>query len=150
MKYYVLLVAAAVAMAGCKTSESNYRTAYELAVKDRQPVPALDEEPVDDELTEQWAEYVSFTENSGDLANYHTYHVVVAQFKQVFNARSMRGRIAESGYPDAIVINSGVPIYYVVAVSTDTFEQAKQALEKIKNDNGISVRAPYPRILLGR
>ena len=64
MKQYTILILLAVLfLPACKTSEENYRAAYELATKNKtQDVPdeaALEEENV------QWTEYVTFEEKCG-------------------------------------------------------------------------------------
>jgi cell division septation protein DedD len=74
------------------------------------------------------------------------YNVVVAQFKQIFNAKAMMGRLKNQGY-DAIVLQNPDPLYYVVAGSVDSKNEAVELLKKLTNDKSIVLREPYPCIL---
>ncbi|MDE6612608.1 MAG: SPOR domain-containing protein, partial [Muribaculaceae bacterium] len=73
--------------------------------------------------------------------------VVVAQFKQRFNAFSMRERLADGAYSTAFVVETSEPYYYVVAASYADVTEADRALSEIKQAGDIVLRQPCPFIL---
>ena len=75
------------------------------------------------------------------------YNIVVGQFKQVFNARQMRERLMAGGYPDAFIIHTREPLYYVVTQTVATPEEALAAYERVKADRNIVLRDPLPFVL---
>lgn len=151
----------AVSLGACKTSEANYRAAYEKAVGNS------DDEPLDGtvygEMRSQWSattvntasgplqvrtQLVRVADKGGGIPeNLHRYNVVAAQFKQLFNAVSFRGRLADAGYPGSFVVETAEPYYYVVALSTDSPDEALAALEKIEKQPPLSMKAPCPFVL---
>lgn len=154
MKKILLLamtVSSLLTFYSCKTTEANYKAAYDLATKNKQVNDFIDDTIADEAIPEQWAEYVAFTaECGGYKSDLKQYNVVVAQFRQIFNAKSMRGRLADMGYKSALVVQNGKQEYYVIAQSFNTKEDAVAAVKKIKNDKNLTIRTPYPRILLKR
>lgn len=148
---YLLMAAMLLSLFGCKTTEANYRSAYELAVKNKAPKDTVNDGIDSDAIPEQWAEYVAFTQDAGgDKSNMKTYCVVVAQFKQIFNAKAMRNRLESMGYSKAFIVQNAKPDYYVVAQSFETVSEAETALKAISKDKNLIIRTPYPRILIAR
>lgn len=164
MKQLLYAIAATCALTatlcGCKTSEDNYRAAYELARQnDRSgidsttyarirneaiPVSAV----VDGDTLRMKAEYVRLTEGeSADGARLMPRNIVVAQFKQIFNARSLRRRLLELGYTDALILETREPLYYVVAATASDNAAALQLRQQIAADSRIPMRAPFPWVL---
>ena len=86
-------------------------------------------------------------EGGSSRENVKRYNVVVGQFRQLFNAKEMRKRLLSEGYEGAMVIHDRQPMYYVVAATTDSPEEAQAALEKVRTDSRISLKAPLPWIL---
>ena len=91
------LAAAILALPGCRTSEANYRSAYERAIGHRDSVAALDSTiyganrramdqrsvTVDGRTYSVRTQLVSFTEGAGGNAEaLRRYNVVVGRFKQ--------------------------------------------------------------------
>ena len=74
------------------------------------------------------------------------YAIVVNQFKQVFNAKSLMNRLRDNGN-NAIVVETAEPLYYVIAGSYETAEEAAAAYHKIKSDKNIVLKEPFPWIL---
>lgn len=149
-------------MGGCKTSEANYRAAYEKAIAGRDSADAventiygakrrdIDSRKIiaDGDTVEARVQRVVITPKGGGISEYlHTYSVVVGQFKQEFNAISMRNRLADSGYPRAFVVQNSEPYYYIVLSSHDTQAEAVQALRAIPEDFPVAMKAPLPYIL---
>lgn len=151
MRKLLLIAAIILTLSGCKTTEENYRKAYDLATQGDKNAQSDIPEISGEEVKVQWAEYVTFTDGCGaDKADFKKHCVVVAQFKQVFNAKAMRNRLAEGKYPHAIVINDREKTYYVVAAAFDTRAEAENALENVSKDKDMSLKAPYPRLLIAR
>lgn len=149
--FLAVTVASLFTLYSCKTTEANYKAAYDLATKNKQVNDFIDDSIAEEAIPEQWAEYVAFTDGcGGNKADLKPYNVVVAQFRQIFNAKSMRGRLADMGYKSALVVQNGKPEYYVIAQSFDSKEDAVAAIKKIRGDKNLTIRAPYPRILLKR
>lgn len=157
----MLLVSAILPAAwSCKTSEANYRAAYELARskndigvdstvytqirREARPQTVV----VGGDTIAMKSEYVRLTENEGgSRESFLTYNVVIAQFKQLFNARSVRSRAVEAGYKDAFIVQTREPLYYVVAVSCATPAEAKAALAGVESRKPVVMRDPCPFIL---
>lgn len=145
---------------GCKTTEENYRAAYETARQnqysgvDSTIYAKIRQEAVPSVILEggdsirMQTEFVTATKaKDGTAPQVKRYGVVVGQFKQVFNARAMLSRIAANGYPDAYIVETREPLYYVVAVGSDTPQQAAKDLRRIAADKSMSLRQPLPWIL---
>ena len=160
MKKVLFFIAlAAIALTSCKTTEANYRAAYEMALQ-------KDKEGIDDDtytLIKQnekprefvfqgdtlrvITESVIITKNVGnDDAKLTRYKVAIGSFRQVFNAKAMKGRISDKGY-NAFIVETAEPSYYVIASACDTQEQAKEVIACLQADKSIILRLPYPCIL---
>ncbi len=164
MKHYVLpLIAfALLATASCKTTEENYRSAYETAKEKKE----ADNADVDVALFDKQQPqptvfgsdtiptrsfFIGYTKDGGadqDHSVVKGFCIVVGKFKQVFNARSMRQRLIESGYPGAFVVHDNLKDYYVVATTSNNAHQASLDLERVKNDTGLVLKPPFPYVLM--
>lgn len=148
---------------GCRTTEANYRQAYEKAKAGQAEVLELDStiygrvrrdlrtitvKSADGTEVEVKNQLVRVTENGGGIPeNLKEYNVVVAQFKQLFNAMSMRTRLVDEGFPEAFVVQTAEPYYYVVAASRADVSQAVKALESFMKSNRLPLKEPCPFIL---
>lgn len=149
-------------LTGCRTSEANYRSAYEKAIAGRDSSLAVDStiygkyrrqmnartiELPDGRACEVITQRVRLTDDGGGSAeSLHRYSVVVARFKQLFNAKSMRNRLANADYPGAFIVQTGEPMYYVVISSHTTASEADSALRAIP-EGKIAMKDPLPFIL---
>ena len=152
-----------IAFVSCKTSEANYRAAYEKAIEGREESAPLDETiygdvrrrattrtvtAADGRQIEVRSQLVRFTKDCGGIPeNLRQFNVVAGQFKQLFNARSLRNRLADAGYSGAIVVETAEPFYYVVATSSSEVGQAADALEKLRANPPVVMKEPAPFIL---
>ena len=131
------LMALAMMAVGCKTTESNYRQAYETAVAKNRDSSGVDSTIyakirnsartsdliVTGDTMPMRTEYIGYTEDGGaSRETIGRYNVVVGQFKQVFNARQMRARLQSSGYDSAFIIHTREPLYYVCTQACATPE----------------------------
>ncbi len=157
--YYLL---AAFCLVGCKPTEQNYREAYEKTMagraaseaedstiytnirremRERQMVVGSDTVPVK-------SQHVSITEGGGGINEYiRRYCVVAGQFKQRFNALSMRERMADGEYPAAFVVQTREPYYFVVAASYDSIAPALEMVERLRSDQDLKIKEPLPFVL---
>lgn len=164
-KIMIYLAAAALlgSLGGCRTTEANYREAYEKAIAGRDSSLAVDSTiyggvrrqmqmaPVtlaDGSSVEVWRQHVRVAPDCGALnENLHRYNVVVGRFKQIFNARSMRNRLVDSGtLPQCMVVETSEPFYYVVAASFRQVDSAAAFLKALPADLP-PMRPPLPFIL---
>ncbi len=157
----ILFLSAILSFSSCKTTEENYRAAYELAKKkdSGSPVDSTIYARIRNEARPQAVavgndtlrmktEYVALTPETGGTADrFKTYNIVVAQFKQLFNAKSVRKRIAAAGYNDAFIIQTREPLYYVVAVSSSSPAEALESLKRIEADRPVVMKDPCPFVV---
>ena len=160
-----ILLSAATA---CKTTEANYRSAYEKVVAGRDSTDSM---PLDSTIygsmrrmhagnsreittpggytTEVMSQFVKVTEGGGGIPEYlKPYCVVAGQFKQKFNAVSLRDRLVDLGFPSAFVVETPEPFYYIVSGSYAGEQEAAEALDALRKKAPASVlRSPAPFIL---
>lgn len=147
-----------LALVSCKTTEKNYREAYELAkgsgtIQDTliANLIAADQAPVDVEVAggvmKMRKEFVSIVMDEGVTKDMlKRYNVVVGRFRQLFNARSMSKRMASLGYQSFLVVDRTTS-YFVVAASADQQEEALGLYNKILSDNRVVYKSPFPWVL---
>ena len=162
-KILIAIAALALMTTACKTSEANYRAAYEKAVEAREADQSVDStiygnirrqadtSTVEVEpgiSTDVRSQLVRITEGGGGIReNLHRYCVIVGQFKQKFNAISLRDRLAEAGHPAAFVVETAEPYYYIVLGSYDDLKQAYDAMQAINAKPPVPMKAPLPFLL---
>lgn len=154
--------AALIIIAGCKPSEDAYREAYESTIAARESThegdsayytrirPNMKTNVVtqeSDTITTVSVPVLLLNEGGATLEKLKRYSVVVGQFKQVFNAKQMRSRISDRGYPGAIIVRTGEPLYYVISTSTDSISAAARDLRTVQSDTLFRFHAPVPFIL---
>lgn len=162
---YVALVAlvASTVITGCKTSEKNYREAYERATaKNDRDVTDFDKTiyaryrnqtreqqlEVDGKAVPVKLVQVRVTNDGGGIPEWlKAYSVVVAEFKQLFNANSMRKRFAEAGYPRTFLVENAEPYYYVIVESTNDLAAAATLCDSLKASSPLPLKADFPYIL---
>lgn len=137
---------AAIALVGCKSSESSYKKAYEkakaqeLAQQENSPVTVTPVEtvtPVQQEVTvvdnsDLRSEKLNVM-NNGSLK---AYNVVCGSFKSLDNANNLRNTLVNKGYNAQVAQNPETGMYRVVASSFDDKTSA------INSRNAL--RATYP------
>lgn len=162
-QFRTLSAAAAMALLlvanGCKTTEANYRAAYEKAVA-RQNEGLTPEELQGFErekavpvsiwrgdsipLRARYARTMAETPQTTAAARYN---IIVAEFTQRFNATSAAERARTGGYPDARVLFDNEKRYYVSAVSAATLDSAVVLLHHVDSAPPMPMRTPCPYIL---
>lgn len=148
-----------VAVTGCKTTEANYRAAYEIA-KEKQ-MDGGDSTVTAGLKNEQLPRMTVFSgvklpirteplnltkDGGGDPSTFKVYNVVAASFKQLFNANSFRDRLKQQGF-DSFLVHNRQRTYFVVALTTQSPAEAAEALERLKGLDGVVMKAPFPYVL---
>lgn len=158
-----LLFAAAV-VSSCKTTEANYRAAYEKAVAGRDSLTPLENTiygrhrrnasasvaVLGNDTIEVLSTRVAVTDGGGGIReNLKPYSLVVGQFKQIVNAKSLRERLVDAGYPKTFVVNTAEPYYYIILDSFATREEALKACVSLRHDKSfpIAMRDGLPLVL---
>ncbi len=164
MKFLLPVIAFVIALTvvSCKTTEANYRQAYEVAAEQRREATGLDSTiygRVRKSAVNTWLvvngdslpvrrEYIGYTEGGGSSReNVKRYNVVVGQFRQVFNAKQMRERLISGGYDSAMMVHTREPLYYVVTATASTPEEILQEWRKVMGDKNLVLKSPMPFIL---
>lgn len=156
---YILLVAViGLMMTSCHSNEQNYKAAYEKAMeKYRDGVGAEEYERI---LAEQVRPTVVVNGDSVILRTMHVnvtddsvsvlkpYSVIVAQFKQKFNAITMRDRLhKEEGFKSYVLFGGPEKKYFVVVKGFDELDVATAFLKSIDKSVKMKVLEPKPWIL---
>lgn len=147
----------------CKTTEKNYREAYDRAIAAADTNRRSFNETVYGSVRQQMrhsamvvqgdtmeirSQRVRVTEGGGGInESIKPFMIVVGEFKQMFNARSMRERLLGLGYPGAFVVETGEPYYFVVAKACDNAEQALEALNAVRKKPPFRLRDGLPFVL---
>lgn len=152
--YYLLNMMAfmlLLSVASCKTTEENYKAAYDIAVKKQesgagkevssiisQEKRKREYQLIGKDSIRVKTEYISIID--GPVNNVEKYGIVVGEFKQVFNARSYRNRInniENDSVNPAFVVMNRMKQYYVIYRS---FESKNDAVAFMKNESNFKVR----------
>lgn len=160
----ITILTLALAITSCKTTEKNYRTAYERTIatdndstrvsfdqtiygrqrQDLRHTPMI----VAGDTLDVRSQRVTLTAECGGIPeNIKPYMIVAGEFKQLFNARSMCERLKDNGYPGAIVVNTAEPYYFVIANGFHDIAQAKEAIHKIQQAPPFRLKKGLPWIL---
>lgn len=167
MRKLTLVAISTVLLSGwlisCKTTEANYRAAYEKATADndrgvtdfdntiysrirnqmRDNRYTLDGRTVDTRIMR-----VKVTEGGGGIREWlGRYSVVVAEFKQLFNAKSMRQRLVDDGYPRTFIVENGEPYYYIVVNSSGDLLKMADVADSIRTHFPLPLKEGFPYLL---
>lgn len=161
-KSYLLAAAAIMlSVAACKTNEENYRKAYEKAkeaesaelestIYGRYRNEAKDDlYTIGADTVNIRREFVTVSKDQAGIDNsaLKRYSVVVAQFKQLFHAKSLCGRYRNAGYESAFVVETREPLYYVVAASSSEVTAARDIMLAIEAAPPVALQANMPFLL---
>lgn len=161
MKNLLFILLASLLVVGCKTTEANYRGAYEKAIAARdsddidQTIYGGEQRKLNQTVVVSGNDTIPvsvkivsvLTEDGSQPIEMKAYNVVVGQFKQRFNAQSLCKRWRENGYPDAFVVQTAEPFYYIVVMTTPTAVEAQKTLDLLVEKTPIPFREPSPFIL---
>ena len=151
MRKLFFIAAAALLLAGCKANQAVYKKVYESAVatRDYREMARQRIIKLGDDSLPLTVEFVSFTrEPEADPSLMQRYNVVVASFKQIFNARRMRDRLSTVGYQTPFIVQTREPLYYVVASTANSAQAALDALRHVEADSNLRLKKPMPFVLM--
>ncbi len=157
-KYLSILVFACIMLlvTSCKSSESNYRMAYEKAkAAMNDGVSAETTARIETEKKSNTAviagdslrlitDRVNIVDDKSAVMK--PFGVVVGEYKQLFNARSFRDRLKKEGQPAYVVMN-GERMYFVVAHGFDTSVEAAEFLKNVRAKVKMKIPIEKPWIL---
>ena len=161
----ILLTALAftILIPSCKPSEKNYRKAYERTMAARDSSDTDFDETiygryrkqlvstpviVGNDTLDARTQNISVTPDGGGInESIKPYMVVIGGFKQLFNARSLRERLLDLGYPGAFLVQTAEPYYFVVAKACTTPEEAIATIKVLKANPPIPMRNGFPWVL---
>ena len=157
------MLLAGIALTGCKTSEENYRKAYERATaKNDRNVTEFENTiynryrgqvrdvavDLDGRTVNTKVIRVKVTPDGGGIREWlKKYSVVVGEFKQLFNARSMQTRFVDAGYPRAFLVENGEPYYYIVIDSSNDLAAMEVLADSLRQSSPIPLKDDFPYIL---
>lgn len=149
---------AAISFNSCKTSEANYKAAYDITankVKSRNDVDSTTYNKILAEKKEATAvvagdsvRLITLRVNIVDdkPSDMKPYGVVVGEYKQVFNARSFRDRLKNENKP-AYLVMDGSRMYYVIVHGFDTSAEASQYMKRLDKEVKMKIPIEHPWIL---
>lgn len=159
----VVIAALTLIVTACKTSEANYRQAYQKAIEARGEADDIDSTVYgavrrqsntmavalpSGRTMDVRRQLVRVTDGGGGIReNLHRYCVVAGQFKQRFNALSLRNRLVDNGFPGAFVVETAEPYYYILTGSYDNGDDALDALKTLDENTRYKPKSPCPFIL---
>jgi hypothetical protein len=156
-----IAVVTLLSLGSCKTTEQNYRNAYEIAKQAKytdvdsitydkirkESIPTAIIANGDSIRSKTLFITASKDKNGNAYGDVRRYNVVVGQFKQIFNARAMMSRLSNNGYTGSYIVETREPIYYVVSEGCDDLTTATNALQHVASDNSLMLSLPFPWIL---
>ncbi|MBO7609869.1 MAG: hypothetical protein J6S96_06680 [Muribaculaceae bacterium] len=152
--YYLLLLLLVMTFTSCHSNEQNYKAAYDKAMeKYRDGVGAEEYERILAEKVKPTAVvngdsiilktmHVNVTDDSVSVLK--PYSVIVAQFKQKFNAITMRDRLhKEEGFKSYVLFGGPDKKYFVAVKGFDELDVATAFLKNI--DKGVKMKVLEPK-----
>lgn len=160
----IALAAAALVATACKTTEENYRRAYETAMAGRTPARA---DSLDENTRRQlgmnrknaYAKVITgsdtlkvhslFVKMENDMPYDITpqYSVVVNAFTQPFNAQALLKRLREAGFEKSYIFRTGSDDYYVASDGSDDAANVPAMLKRLEAAGNPGARAGFPAII---
>lgn len=164
-KILALSCLALLAMTSCRTTEANYRAAYE-ATKASQAAAESADDGLDDNtrrllnLNNKQHQYVQIVGTDtlnitnifaimeeGPMEAAPEFAVVANAFSQLFNARSLLKRLQDAGFTEAYIIKSRTPDYYVAAGGSDNVADIPAIRDALAKAGNPGSRKGFPAIV---
>lgn len=165
LKVLAITAVAAVGFVSCKTTEANYRAAYEAT---RASQADADADDGLDENTRRLLAKNTRNRQSVQIVNGDTiaiatlfvkledkqavdrlpqYSVVSNAFSQVFNARALCKRLQEAGFAKAYIFRTSTPDYYVAADGSDNIADIPAMLKALEKAGNPGSRSGFPAVI---
>lgn len=163
MRKIILASLTALTLTGCKTTEANYKAAYEAATAHgRQETDEYD--PATRRALERSKQarqlvYIVGNDTIDSVTMFLSptddaprplprFGIAVRSFSQLFNAKAMCQRWRENGFPGAYVMQNAAPVYYVVSAGTDTLNQVPGLLQEARERGvGLGMGKEFPQLM---
>lgn len=157
MKKLTLFAIILITLGGCKTSESNYKAAYDAAMSHRdestgltaaertaiarEAAPAMTAVSATDSVPVKVMR-LGYIGRSGVVPSYC---VAAGEFRQKFNAEAMCKRLQGLGFADAFVASTVKESFVAVAGGAPTLPEAAPIYRKLSAATRLT--SPYPLII---
>ena len=161
MKKLLYIMVMTAALTGCRTTEANYRAAYEKAKNHRNEWNGIDgtvydairREAAPARMTIDGVSIPAKTvrvkaEDTRETVKKGGRYLIAAQFKQIFNARSMRDRLKTMGWPDATILSTAEPLYYVAASAPDSDAGVVADFKRLSAEPPMTLGEDFPWLLI--
>ena len=147
IKHIMPCLALLALASGCKTTEQNYRNAYQKAIEARDSKASEDDDlarelgftktdkefPASHPIRLQSGDTITVyplwlspdTESGATPENIKAYSVATMRLKQAFNARNICQRLSDEGMPGAFVVREKSGDYLVIGRSFNSPEEAE-------------------------
>lgn len=153
-----LLIALAITLLlpACKTNEQNYQNAYQQALQNNDTTKAQFNQTIygrfrqqmrptpialgTDTLDARIIPVKIVADQAPEGQTLQPFLIVGGEFKQAFNARSLRQRFIENGYPQAFIVQTGEPYYYVITTTATHASAAMQQLNQLTTHPPFTLR----------
>ncbi|MDE6514397.1 MAG: hypothetical protein K2L05_09485 [Muribaculaceae bacterium] len=165
LKAFAIIALALVGFASCKTTEANYRAAYEAT---RATQAAADSDDGLDENTRRLLAKNSRQKQvthivGSDTIQYVTifgrlyenqsverlpqFSVVSNAFSQIFNAQALCKRLKEAGFENAYIFYTATPDYYVAAGGSDDLSDIPAIIKALDKAGNPGSRKGFPAVI---
>lgn len=161
----IALVLVFAGLASCRTTEANYRAAYE-ATKSARAAADGAEDDLDEntrrllaaDQKHRQSKHVVGTDTlqvvtlfgkleEGAVDRLPQYAVVANAFSQVFNAKALCKRLQEAGFSGAFIMRTATPDYYVAAGGSDDIAAIPALRDSLAAAGNPGSRAGFPAIV---
>lgn len=141
---------------GCKPSEKNYRTAYEIAkLKDKEGIDSLTYALMESEKLPRWR-YVGGDSARvitlplklylPDTARISRYNVAVGCYGMLTNAMGHYERLRNTG-ENVVILSAPKDMYYVISAQFDSIPRAADYVRKLESSKVNAVGMPCITVL---
>ena len=153
----ILIFAVAAALWSCHSTEANYKESYDKAVAASRTGEkgVLYQQDLENRMKPNYVingdsirllhNHFNIVDDKSDLIK--KYNVVVAEFKQEFNAKSYRDRLRKEGHGSFVVYIAAKKIYCVVVESYDDLNTAATFVNNPEKYMKIKVLVPRAWVL---
>lgn len=164
-KLLIILALVGVGMTSCRTTEANYRAAYEAA-KTSQAAANSADDGLDENtrrmlnMNRKEHQSVQIVGNDtlkisnvfaileeGPVEKLPQYSVVANAFSQLFNAKALLTRLQEAGFSQAYIFKTATPDYYVAAGGSDNIADIPAIRDALAKAGNPGSRAGFPAIV---
>lgn len=163
-KLFIIIALAGAALSGCRTTEANYRAAYD-ATKAKQVVADADD-GLDENtrrllnINKKQHQYIQIVGTDtlnittvfanfqeGPVSHLPEFSVVANAFSQRFNAQALLKRLRDIGFKDAYIFETATPDYYVAAGGSDNVNDIPKIRESLAKAGNPGSRPGFPAII---